>query len=147
MVILPLAHTSPVPPTSLPRVRACGRFRYCEVRGLGYAPALSDVVARFVHSDVGQRSEMTITESHPVHPGGLLNKIHENVRMSALFNMISIPTGCPQRDERRGWLGDASLAAELAQFNFFSGPFHHYLSSSLDSDWSSLTLYSNQHDE
>ena len=31
---------------------------------------------------------------------------------------MSVPTDCPQRDERRGWSGDAALSADETLFNF-----------------------------
>jgi alpha-L-rhamnosidase len=37
----------------------------------------------------------------------LLNKLHSNVLWSLRDNFVSIPTDCPQRDERLGWTGDA----------------------------------------
>ncbi|MFM6977758.1 MAG: family 78 glycoside hydrolase catalytic domain [Micrococcales bacterium] len=37
----------------------------------------------------------------------LLNKLHSNVLWSLRDNYVSIPTDCPQRDERLGWTGDA----------------------------------------
>jgi alpha-L-rhamnosidase len=37
---------------------------------------------------------------------------------------MSIPTDCPQRDERHGWLGDAHLSAEEAVFNFDMAAFY-----------------------
>jgi len=37
----------------------------------------------------------------------LLNKLHSNVVWSLYDNYVSIPTDCPQRDERLGWTGDA----------------------------------------
>ena len=36
-----------------------------------------------------------------------LNRLHENVVWSIADNMVSVPTDCPQRDERLGWTGDA----------------------------------------
>ena len=36
----------------------------------------------------------------------LLNKIHHNMFWGIRGNYRSIPTDCPQRDERQGWLGD-----------------------------------------
>lgn len=35
-----------------------------------------------------------------------------------------VPTDCPQRDERRGWSGDASLTSEEASINFGMGAFY-----------------------
>jgi len=37
---------------------------------------------------------------------------------------MSIPTDCPQRDERHGWLGDAHLSAEEAFYNFDMAAFY-----------------------
>jgi alpha-L-rhamnosidase len=31
---------------------------------------------------------------------------------------MSVPTDCPQRDERKGWMGDAALTVDEALFNF-----------------------------
>ncbi len=48
----------------------------------------------------------------------LINQIHRNVLWGQLSNLMSIPTDCPQRDERLGWLGDAHLTVEEAIYNF-----------------------------
>jgi len=40
-----------------------------------------------------------------------LNRLHQNVVWSIADNMVSIPTDCPQRDERLGWTGDAQTIA------------------------------------
>jgi alpha-L-rhamnosidase len=48
----------------------------------------------------------------------MLNRVHQNIIWGQLSNFMSIPTDCPQRDERMGWLGDAQLTAEEACFNF-----------------------------
>ena len=43
-----------------------------------------------------------------------LNRFHENVVWSQRDNFISVPTDCPQRDERLGWTGDAQAFASTA---------------------------------
>jgi len=43
-----------------------------------------------------------------------LNRLHENVVWSIADNMVSVPTDCPQRDERLGWTGDAQAIALTA---------------------------------
>jgi alpha-L-rhamnosidase len=40
-----------------------------------------------------------------------LNRLHQNVVWSIADNMVSVPTDCPQRDERLGWTGDAQAIA------------------------------------
>ncbi len=43
-----------------------------------------------------------------------LNRFHENVVWSQRDNFVSVPTDCPQRDERLGWTGDAQAFAMTA---------------------------------
>ena len=41
----------------------------------------------------------------------MLDRFHENVVWSQRDNFVSVPTDCPQRDERLGWTGDAQAFA------------------------------------
>ncbi|MGN0181629.1 MAG: family 78 glycoside hydrolase catalytic domain [Candidatus Ornithomonoglobus sp.] len=47
-----------------------------------------------------------------------VNKLFENTLWSQRGNFIDIPTDCPQRDERMGWLGDAQVFAKTACYNY-----------------------------
>jgi len=76
-------------------------FRYVEVKGFPGKPTLSSLAGREVHDDVALHADFTT--SNP-----LLNQIYRNVVWGARDNYRSIPTDCPQRDERQGWLGDRS---------------------------------------
>ena len=44
----------------------------------------------------------------------LLDRLHENVVWGMRGNFLSIPTDCPQRDERLGWTGDIQVFAPTA---------------------------------
>jgi alpha-L-rhamnosidase len=46
----------------------------------------------------------------------LLNKLYENVIRSMRGNLLSVPTDCPQRDERLGWTGDITLFGPTAAY-------------------------------
>lgn len=46
----------------------------------------------------------------------MLNKLYSNVRWGMRGNFLSVPTDCPQRDERLGWTGDLALFAPTATF-------------------------------
>ncbi|MCA8887103.1 MAG: family 78 glycoside hydrolase catalytic domain, partial [Hyphomonadaceae bacterium] len=46
-----------------------------------------------------------------------INKLFENVRWSQRGNFLSLPTDCPQRDERMGWTGDIQVFAATACAN------------------------------
>ena len=92
-------------------------FRYAEVSGFPGEPSLDSLEGCFVHSDVAKSGDF-----HCSHE--LLNRIHQNILWGQLSNLMSIPTDCPQRDERQGWLGDAHLAAEQAILNFDLAAFY-----------------------
>ena len=47
----------------------------------------------------------------------LVNRLAENVYWSQVDNFLDIPTDCPQRDERLGWMGDAQVFAPTASIN------------------------------
>ncbi|CAF1169328.1 unnamed protein product [Didymodactylos carnosus] len=48
----------------------------------------------------------------------VLNQIQHNILWSQLSNSMSLPTDCPQRNERRGWMGDAALSIDEVLYNF-----------------------------
>lgn len=86
-------------------------FRYVEVTGFPGTAMLDSLEGRVVYSAVEPVGGFVC--SHP-----LVNRIHQNVLWGQLSNLMSVPTDCPQRDERMGWMGDAQLTAEEAMYNF-----------------------------
>jgi alpha-L-rhamnosidase len=76
-------------------------FRYVEVKGFPGKPTLASLEGREVHDNLERVS--AFTTSNP-----LINQIYHAVLWGAKDNYRSIPTDCPQRDERQGWLGDRS---------------------------------------
>lgn len=52
-----------------------------------------------------------------------LNRLFQNVFHSTRGNFLTIPSDCPQRDERMGWLGDIALFAPTALYLFDCYPF------------------------
>src|SRR5439155_21710925 len=46
----------------------------------------------------------------------LIERLHENVVWGQRGNFVSLPTDCPQRDERLGWTGDAQVFSPAASF-------------------------------
>ena len=85
-------------------------FRYVQVDGWpGNADPIDDVTAVVCHSDMSRTGSWS--SSHPQ-----LNRLHDNVLWSMRGNFLSIPSDCPQRDERLGWTGDFQLFAPTASF-------------------------------
>lgn len=82
-------------------------FRYAELSGADIAPA--DVEAVVLHTDLARTGWFTTSDP-------LLERLHENVRWGMRGNFLSIPTDCPQRDERLGWTGDIQVFAPTASF-------------------------------
>ena len=92
-------------------------FRYIEISGYPGAPSAENIEGEIVHSAVDTVGNISFDNQ-------LFNKIHNIVRWSQLSNLMSIPTDCPQRDERMGWLGDSSLVAEESIYNFWMVNFY-----------------------
>jgi len=82
-------------------------FRYIEVTGLDEAPALADVQAVVLGSDLPAVGELRL--SHP-----MLDQLVRNIRWGERGNFLSIPTDTPARDERLGWTGDIAVFAPTA---------------------------------
>jgi len=92
-------------------------FRYVEVTGYPGTPSLDSVRGRLVHTAVEPTG--SFVASKPI-----LNQIQRIIRWGQRTNLHSIPTDCPQRDERQGWLGDAHVTAEEAMLNFDMAAFY-----------------------
>ena len=85
-------------------------FRYVELSGLDAPPDLGALTGRVLMSAVPRTG--TFRCSSP-----LVNQLYSNIVWSQKGNFISVPTDCPQRDERLGWLGDAQVFASTAAYN------------------------------
>ncbi|MBW8882801.1 MAG: family 78 glycoside hydrolase catalytic domain, partial [Asticcacaulis sp.] len=85
-------------------------FRYVEISGLPAAPAAGDVTGIVIHSDLRETGHLRI--GNP-----LIQKLWQNSLWSQKSNFMGIPTDCPQRDERLGWMGDANVFWDAAAFN------------------------------
>jgi alpha-L-rhamnosidase len=76
-------------------------FRYVELTGYPGTPDLSSIEGRVVHDDLD-------IDGHFECSNSTINQIYKNAFWGIRGNYRSIPTDCPQRDERQGWLGDRS---------------------------------------
>ena len=75
-------------------------FQYADLIAENGSVEIVEVTGQAISSDIPVRGQ--IETSHP-----LLNKLVSNTYWSLRDNYVSIPTDCPQRDERLGWTGDA----------------------------------------
>lgn len=95
--------------TFLPRFTFHG-YRYVEITGTDLPPAVEDVRGVVLSSITRQTGDFSCSDE-------LVNRFFENVLWSQRANFISIPTDCPQRNERMGWMGDAQVFAQTALYN------------------------------
>lgn len=84
-------------------------YRYIEITGIE-KPLPLDAVKGNVLSSVHVMASKYET-SNP-----LVNRLWENITWSTFANFMSIPTDCPQRNERLGWSGDLSVFSRTATY-------------------------------
>lgn len=92
-------------------------FRYIQIEGLDAAPALAEVTAIVLNSAGGQTSTFKCSDTD-------INRLYENIVWGQRGNFLSVPTDCPQRDERMGWTGDAQIFARSACYNMNVNQFY-----------------------
>jgi alpha-L-rhamnosidase len=92
-------------------------FRYVEIAGYPGVPTLDDITGVVVHSACRETGGMTF------HDAPLLQTIFDNALWSQRSNFFAVPTDCPQRDERMGWMGDIQVFMDAAAFNMEVDPF------------------------
>ncbi len=91
-------------------------FRYVEVTGLTERPSPDAVTGIVLGSDIPPTGEFSCSDP-------AINQLQSNIVWGMRGNYVSIPTDCPQRDERMGWMGDAQAFAPTAAFEGDIAPF------------------------
>jgi len=85
-------------------------FQYVEVIGYPGKPGKDAVTGIVLHSDTPLTSGFECSD--PV-----ANRLFKNVVWTQRANFVDLPTDCPQRDERFGWMGDAQIYVHCATLN------------------------------
>ncbi|MFZ1290758.1 MAG: family 78 glycoside hydrolase catalytic domain, partial [Melioribacteraceae bacterium] len=76
-------------------------FRFVELIGYPGKPDLNSIKGKVVHDALEITGTFDCSNQ-------LINQIYKNAYWGIRGNYRSMPTDCPQRDERHGWLGDRS---------------------------------------
>lgn len=87
-------------------------FRFVQVDG--WDPRMekswrSNIQALVIHTDFKRTGQFECSNM-------AVNQLHQNTCWSMRGNFLSIPTDCPQRDERLGWTGDIQVFGPSATF-------------------------------
>lgn len=91
-------------------------FRYVQIEGWPGTPSLDDLDVRVVRTALDRTAVFESNDS-------LINRISEAVYWTEVGNTQGVPTDCPQRNERMGWLNDLAARSEELVYTFDSGLF------------------------
>jgi alpha-L-rhamnosidase len=94
-------------------------FRYVQISGYPGKPELGAIEGEVWNSLPDQPAFRLTTSSE------LLNNMYKLGIWGQRGNFVSIPTDCPQRDERLGWMGDAGVFWRTGSYNFDIDAFSH----------------------
>jgi alpha-L-rhamnosidase len=85
-------------------------FRYVEVTGYPGVPTEDAITGVQINSDIPMAGSFECSSP-------MVNQLYKNIVTTQRSNYISVPTDCPQRDERLGWMGDAETFVRAATYN------------------------------
>ncbi len=85
-------------------------FRYVEVTGYPGKPGPEAITGVAINSATPMVGSFECSSP-------MVNQLYSNILWTQRANFISVPTDCPQRDERLGWTGDAQVFIRAATYN------------------------------
>jgi alpha-L-rhamnosidase len=85
-------------------------YRYVEVTGFPGTPTASAITGLAAWTSGAPLGNLTTSDT-------LVNQLQQAIIWGQRSNMLSIPTDCPNRDERLGWTGDIASFAATSTFN------------------------------
>ncbi|GHJ47173.1 rhamnosidase [Catellatospora sp. TT07R-123] len=85
-------------------------YRYVEVTGFPGTPTAQAITGQAAWTSGVALGTLTTSSS-------LINQMQSAIVWGQRSNMLSIPTDCPNRDERLGWTGDIASFAATSTFN------------------------------
>ena len=84
-------------------------FRYVSITGLD-KPLPVESVKAVVLESIGNATSLYESSNADI------NRLFQNILWGQRGNFQTVPTDCPQRDERQGWTGDAQVFARAATY-------------------------------
>ncbi|MFC5406220.1 alpha-L-rhamnosidase [Cohnella soli] len=100
-------------------------FRYVEITTSANVQ-VTQITGRVIHNAMKGTGKVVTSDSG-------VNQLFSNILWTQRANFISVPTDCPQRDERMGWTGDAQVFSRTASYNMdVSGFFAKYMTDIVD---------------
>lgn len=86
-------------------------FRFVLLEEYPYQADPADFTAQAIYTDMKRTGIFSCGNEK-------IDRLYSCILWNQRSNFIEIPTDCPQRDERLGWLGDAEVFCRSAAFNY-----------------------------
>ncbi len=86
-------------------------FRYVEISGLRYEPKAENFTGLVFYDEMPMTGSFECSDE-------IINAVYRNATWGIRGNYRSMPTDCPQRDERMGWTGDRTTGCYGESFIF-----------------------------
>jgi alpha-L-rhamnosidase len=86
-------------------------FRFAEITGFPETPTVENFVGCVIYDEIFVTGTFESSDK-------TLNEIYRNAYWGIRGNYRGMPTDCPQRDERMGWLGDRAVGSHGESFIF-----------------------------
>lgn len=86
-------------------------FRFVEISGFPGTPTVDNFEGSVVYDEMETIGEFATSNE-------TINRIYQNACWGIKGNYRGMPTDCPQRDERMGWLGDRAIGSQGESFVF-----------------------------
>ncbi len=109
-------------------------FRYVEVTGLPTAPGKDALTAAVIHTDAPFTAKLETGSP-------MINQLWSNILWGQRSNFVGVPTDCPQRDERLGWMADAQVFWRAATYNMDLAAFSRKYSADMRGTQAGTSFY------
>jgi alpha-L-rhamnosidase len=109
-------------------------FRYAEITGLPTAPTKDAITAIVLHTGAAFTSKLSTGSE-------LIDKLWSNILWGQRSNFVGVPTDCPQRDERLGWMADAQVFWRAASYNMDLASFSKKFAADMRGTQSGTSFY------
>ena len=109
-------------------------FRYVEISGLREEPKLGDFQGLVLYDQMKNTGYFSTSNE-------IINEVYRNAYWGIRGNYRSMPTDCPQRDERMGWTGDRTTGCYGESYIFDNYRLYSkWLTDIEDSQWKNGSL-------
>ena len=109
-------------------------FRYAEISGVPTNPGKDAISVAVIHTDAPFDAKLKTGNT-------MIDKLWSNIVWGQRSNFVGVPTDCPQRDERLGWMADAQVFWRTATYNMDLAAFSRKYSADMRGTQAGTAIY------